>query len=301
MSARTVIASPADALGSPLLSLRRILLFAIFTLVLLPVQAVLVALGSKRARDFPYWYHRQACRILGIDVQRRGQQSHVAPTLYVCNHVSYLDIPILGRCIRGSFIAKAEIAHWPFFSWLAKLQRSVFVERRPSRTADHRDQIARRLEQNDNLILFPEGTSGDGNSVLPFKSALFSVAERRPHDQPLTVQPVSITYSHLDGLPLGRFLRPYFAWFGDMELPDHAWRALGLGRLTVIVEFHEAVALQDFGSRKALAQHCQATVEAGLMRGLSGREPEDSSGAEPEEREDDMEEAAKDDGGVVAR
>lgn len=294
-------ATPTAALGSPLLSLRRILLFATFTLVLLPVQAVLVGLGSNRARDFPYWYHRQVCRILGIEVQRRGHQSDEAPTLYACNHVSYLDIPILGRCIKGSFIAKAEIAHWPFFSWLAKLQRSVFVERRSSRTADHRDQIARRLEQDDNLILFPEGTSSDGNRVLPFKSALFSVAERRPHDQPLTVQPVSITYSHLDGLPLGRFLRPYFAWFGDMELPDHAWRALGLGRLTVIVEFHPPVTVKDFGSRKALAQHCEAMVSAGVMRALSGREPEDES---PEERDDSLEDSEQnpeEDAGVVAR
>lgn len=298
-------APPAGGLGSPLLALRRILLFAIFTLALLPVQAVLVWLGSRKARDFPYWYHRQVCRLLGIEVLRRGQQSQEEPTLYVCNHVSYLDIPILGRCIRGSFIAKAEIAHWPFFSWLAKLQRSVFVERRSSRTRDHRDQIIRRLEQDDNLILFPEGTSGDGNSVLPFKSALLSVAERRPHDQPLTVQPVSITYSHLDGLPLGRFLRPYFAWFGDMDLPDHAWRALGLGRLTVIVEFHEPVTVQSFGSRKALAQHCQAAVEAGLMRALSGREPEDEAEKKPDEGEDETEEAredaSEDDGGVVAR
>ncbi len=301
MGTRTVSATPTAALGSPLLSLRRILLFTIFTLVLLPVQAVLVALSADRARDFPYWYHRQVCRILGIEVQRRGQQSEDAPTLYACNHVSYLDIPVLGRCIKGSFIAKAEIAHWPFFSWLAKLQRSVFVERRSSRTADHRDQIASRLEQDDNLILFPEGTSGDGNRVLPFKSALFSVAERRPHDQPLTVQPVSITYSHLDGLPLGRFLRPYFAWYGDMELPDHAWRALGLGRLTVIVEFHPPVTLKDFGSRKALAQHCEAMVSTGVMRALTGREPEDESRDERDDSLEDSEKNPDEDAGVVAR
>src|SRR3546814_6911519 len=85
--------------------------------------------------------------------------------------------------------------------------------------------MTRRLEAGDDLVLFPEGTSGDGNRVLAFKSALFSVAERRPQGEPLTVQPVSIAYTRLDGLPLGRYLRPFFAWYGDMELGPHLWHA----------------------------------------------------------------------------
>src|SRR3546814_4926008 len=97
--------------------------------------------------------------------------------------------------------------------------------------------MTRRLEAGDDLVLFPEGTSGDGNRVLAFKSALFSVAERRPQGEPLTVQPVSIAYTRLDGLPLGRYLRPFFAWYGDMELGPHLWHAIGLGRVTVMVEF----------------------------------------------------------------
>jgi 1-acyl-sn-glycerol-3-phosphate acyltransferase len=93
--------------------------------------------------------------------------------LYVANHVSYTDITVLGSVIPGSFIAKAEVADWPFFGWLAKLQRSVFVDRQVRSTVTQRDAVGERLASGDALILFPEGTSGDGNRVLPFKTALF--------------------------------------------------------------------------------------------------------------------------------
>ncbi len=262
---------PKSYIGSHFLAVRRLSVFAAFTLALMPLQALAVLLHLPLQRTIPYWYHRQVRRILGIRVERRGRQSRERPTLYVCNHVSYLDIIVLGSLIKGSFVAKAEIASWPFFSWLAKLQRSVFVERRASRTGHHRDEMSRRLESGDNLILFPEGTSSDGNRVLPFKSALFSVAERRPHDRPLTVQPVTLSYVRLDGMPLGRYLRPYFAWYGDMELPGHAWEAMGLGRLTVVVEFHPPVTIDQFGSRKKLGEHCFSEVSDGLSRALGGR------------------------------
>ena len=97
--------------------------------------------------------------------------------LFAANHVSYLDITVLGSLLDASFIAKTEVAGWPLFGWLARLQRSVFIDRRARSTAHQRDSIAARLAAGEALILFPEGTSGDGNRLLPFKSALFSVAD----------------------------------------------------------------------------------------------------------------------------
>ena len=178
---------------------------------------------------------------------------------------------MLGSLIVGSFVAKAEVGDWFFFGWLAKLQRTVFVERRALKAAAQRDQMSRRLEAGDSLILFPEGTSDDGNRVLPFKSALLSVAERRPNDVPLTVQPVSVAYTRLDGLPLGRSLRPLFAWYGDMELAPHLWQLAGLGRLTIVVHFHPPVNIEEFASRKQLSDHCHAKVAEGVALALSGR------------------------------
>jgi lyso-ornithine lipid O-acyltransferase len=252
----------------------RILLYAALTLPLMPVQALLLLMGSPLARRLPRFYHRCSAWLLGFRLSVAGARSSTAPTLFVANHVSFIDIEVLGAVIEGCFISKAEVARWPFFGWLAKLQRTVFVDRRIRSTADQRDAIRDRLDQADNLILFPEGTTGDGNRVLPFKSALFSVAEYRGAHGPLAVQPVSIAYVRLDGMPLGRFYRPFFAWYGDMEFAPHLWTMLGLGTVAVEVKFHPAVTLAEFGSRKALAEHCYHVVAAAVASAVAGRPQE---------------------------
>jgi 1-acyl-sn-glycerol-3-phosphate acyltransferase len=249
----------------------RLLLYLLLTGSTILIQGAALILKLPWRQTFPMWYHRQVCRIAGLKVERRGRQSRQRPTLYVINHVSYLDIEVVGSLIKGSFVAKAEVKSWPLFGLLARLQRSVFVERRAPKTAETRDEMGRRLESGENLMLFPEGTSGDGNRVLPFKSALFSVAERRPKGQPLTVQAVSVAYAKLDGLPMGRYLRPYFAWYGDMDLFSHIWGAFGIGKVTAVVEFHPPVTFDQFGSRKAMAEYCQAQVQRGLTQALTGR------------------------------
>ncbi len=261
----------AAVFGSPLRAFVRLLAYFGLTLLLMPVQAVALLFDLKSKRSLPLWYHERCCRILGFRVEVRGPKSTVHPTLYVCNHVSYLDVMVLGSLIEGSFVAKSEVARWPLFGWLARLQRTVFIERRGLKAAGQRDALNRRLESDDDLILFPEGTSGDGNQVLPFKSALFSVAEQRPHDRPLLVQPVSIAYTRLDGVPMGRYLRPLFAWYGDMEMPGHLWHVAGLGWATVVVEFHPPVTIEGYGTRKMLSEYCYGQVAAGMSAALSGR------------------------------
>lgn len=259
------------SIGSPLTSFGRLTVYVGLTLLLMPAQLVCVLFSLPARKTLPLWYHRRCCRILGLIVERHGRQSRQHPTLYVSNHVSYLDITVLGSEIKGSFVAKSEVARWPLFGWLARLQNSVFVERRSLKVADHRDELSRRLEAGDDLILFPEGTSGDGNRVLPFKSALFSAAALHPAGKPLVVQPVSISYTRLDGLPMGRYLRPLVAWYGDMELASHIWQAAGLGWITVVIEFHPTVTFDEMGSRKALSDYCHSHVERGVASALAGR------------------------------
>jgi 1-acyl-sn-glycerol-3-phosphate acyltransferase len=201
----------------------------------------------------------------------KGERSRRRPTLFVANHISYADIEILGGVIEGCFIARSDMAAWPLFGWLARLQQTIFVDRRVASTVAQRDAIRERLAAGDNLILFPEGTSSDGNRVLPFKSALFSVADHSDPHGPLAVQPVSLAYVRLDGIPLGRSYRPFFAWYGDMSLAPHLWEMLGLGTVGVEVEFHPPVTLAALGSRKALAEHCYRTIAAGVASALAGR------------------------------
>lgn len=261
----------APNIGSPTIAIFRLLAYAALTLACMPVQALALLLDLRLKNRFPMWYHQRCCRVLGIRIERRGRKSRKHPTLYVSNHVSYFDISVLASLIDGSFVAKAEVAGWPVFGWLARLQRSIFIERDAKRAAAHGKEMTQRLEEGDSLILFPEGTSGDGNWVLPFKSALFAAAEYRPRNEPLPVQPVSITYTRLDGVPMGRYLRPLFAWYGDMGLARHLWQAAGMGSLTVVVEFHPAVTFDEFGSRKELSAHCQEAVARGVAAALSGR------------------------------
>jgi 1-acyl-sn-glycerol-3-phosphate acyltransferase len=258
-------------MGSTTLRIWRLTAFFAWTLLAMPIQATGLVLRRSWTTRFPCFYHRRCCRILGLKVRRIGHPVGARPVLFASNHVSYIDIVVLGSLIPGSFVAKAEVADWPFFGWLAKLQRSVFVDRKVRSTAQQRDAIAERLSAKDSLILFPEGTSGDGNHVLPFKSSLFSVVFDLKIEEPVTVQPVSVAYTRLDGLPMGRRLRPFFAWYGGMSLASHLWHAIGLGTIEIVVEFHPPTTVAEWESRKALTQFCHERVSNGVARLLAGR------------------------------
>lgn len=258
-------------MGSPTLRIARLALYFAWTASLMPVQAVGLALRRPWTSRLPVFYHRWCCRILGFRIRVTGAPTSRRPVLYASNHVSYTDITVLGSVIPGSFIAKAEVADWPFFGWLAKLQRSVFVDRRVRSTLTQRAAISTRLAAGDALILFPEGTSGDGNRVLPFKSALFGAAQLEGGVAPVIVQPVSLAYTKLDGMPIGRLYRPLFAWYGAVDLAPHIWSMAGLGTVEVVVEFHPPTSLADCGSRKALAGYCYARIAGGVAGALFGR------------------------------
>src|SRR5207249_977506 len=144
----------------------RLAAYLAFTLLLMPVQAIGLLLGQRWVTAFPKFYHRCCCYILGLRVRRIGRPTAMRPVLFAANHVSYLDITIFGSLIAGSFIAKNEVARWPLFGWLAKLQRSVFVDRQVRSTAQQRDSIARRLAGKEALILFRDGTRGRRKSGL---------------------------------------------------------------------------------------------------------------------------------------
>ena len=257
--------------GSSYLGFFRLSFYSLLTIALMPVQILILLVARRFWWAVPFAYHKLCCRIMGLKVRVVGQAAKSRPVLFVSNHVSYLDIPVLGSVIPVSFVAKVEVAQWPGYGLLAKLQRTVFVDRRRNTTRRQRDSIHERLVAGDALVLFPEGTSNDGNRILPFRSALLSVAESAPAERPLVVQPVSIAYTSVNGVPLGWGLRPLVAWYGGMELGGHLWRFSRLGRVEVVVEFHDEARLGDFPSRKELTMHCSEAVAGGVDRALSGR------------------------------
>ncbi|MEQ8246757.1 MAG: lysophospholipid acyltransferase family protein [Alphaproteobacteria bacterium] len=255
---------------------------AAVALTLIPLQwlAVRFDLGTKTY--LPHLFHRTVRAIVGIKIVVVGESAKNRPLLFVINHASWLDITVFGALTPVSYVAKSEVATWPIFGLFARLQRTVFVERARNRTAGHRDDILARLDAGERIGLFPEGTSSDGNRVLPFKSAFFAVAEHRTDGAALPVQPVSIAYVGLDGLPLGRDERPRVAWYADMDLLPHLWGVLGAGPLTVSVQFHPVVTIDGFASRKELARYCEATVAQGVSAALTGRLLPKAAGAPPD-------------------
>jgi 1-acyl-sn-glycerol-3-phosphate acyltransferase len=252
--------------------MRRRLLAAARVLALLAWTAILLVpflscrvLAGQAPRVLVRSWHRGCCIIAGLRLRVRGVPATGEPVLFVANHVSYLDIVVLGSLVDAGFVAKAEVARWPLIGQIARIGRTVFVERRSSCSAGQRDRIAARLAAGDSLILFAEGTSSAGSRVLPFKSALFAAAEPGPRGAAVRVQPVTIAYARLRcGLPLDYALRPLYAWYGDMALAPHLWAVLGLPGAEIEVRFHTPVAASDFGSRKALAQHAEREVANGL-------------------------------------
>lgn len=242
--------------------------FAALTLPLMPLQQLFVWFWPRMARVFPMYYHRLVCRILGVRVEIAGDVPRAGPMLIVSNHVSWLDIVVLSAVAPVSFIAKREVNSWPFFGSLARLQRTVFIDRdRRHATGDARDGMRQRLLAGDILVLFPEGTSNDGREVLPFKSSFFGAAEI----EGVLVQPVSIAYRGHRNLPMTRRLMPSYAWYGDMDLAPHLVEALATGPVEVAVICHKPLSLNGELNRKALARHAEEEVRRGVTLALHGQ------------------------------
>ncbi len=249
----------------------------VITVPLMPMQVLFRRVWNRGAELLPYYYHRMVCRLLGARIEIRGEPIRKGGCLIAANHSSWLDIPILSACTPVSFVAKREVNEWGIFGTLARLQRTMFVNReKRSATAAFRDAMQDRLSRGHHLVLFAEGTSSDGNRVLPFKSALLGaadceIASARGEQTKVRVQPVSIVYTRLHSVPLGRLHRPFFAWYGDMELLSHLWSALCMGPIDVVAHFHEPVTMDQFASRKELARHCEREVANGHVSALLGR------------------------------
>ena len=235
---------------------------------IVPAELLLRAVTLRNRPYLPIWFHRGLARALGLRIRTYGLPARRRGVLFVCNHVSWADVPVLGARINASFIAKSEVENWGPLGWFASFAHTVYVAReRRSSAAAQRNEIAERLNNGGSLILFPEGTNSDGTGVLPFKSALFSVVNEVPG---LIIQPVTLAYTRINGLPVTRQHLPDLAWVGDTELGPHALSFMGLGRVTAEILFHDPVDPSDYPDRKALARHCHGIIAAGYRRLMRG-------------------------------
>jgi 1-acyl-sn-glycerol-3-phosphate acyltransferase len=249
----------------------RLLLFVLWTLVLLPPYLIALAVNWRYREIARFYWRTVAVYVVRVDLRVHGEIAAERPLLLVCNHASYLDIIILGGAISAAFVAKAEVGQWPGIGFLAKIGRTIFVDRRPTAAARQGSEIARRLAEGEPLILFPEGTSSDGNRVLPFKTSLFHVAQAPVAGAAVRVQPLAVAYTRCGGLPMGHGDRPFYAWYGDMDLVSHLWDVLRRPRFTAEILFMPAVSADQFADRKSLARHCETETRRAFNQLLTGR------------------------------
>lgn len=224
------------------------LFFLLLTGVLLIVFVVAIPLGG-RLTIARYW-HKTCLKIFGIKLLVKGDTSRDNPILYVANHVSYLDIIILGSLLKASFVSKAEVRKWPLFGWLSTLQNTVFINRRSREIKVQLKELSKRISNNENLIIFPEGTSTNGKIVKPFKSSLFAICDLHPE---LKVQPVGLRYLDKNGQALTDKERNQYAIYADFPFGRHFWAMLKGRGITVQLGFAETFNIENFESRKELA------------------------------------------------
>ena len=231
---------------------------ALTTLVLAPLQMICLKTGLCHGRRLLRLWHKVATRMLGLRIRVFGAPAPGRPLMLAAN---------------VSFIAKSEMSAWPIFGWFSRMQRSVYVEReRRRKSGDQASEIASRLADGDVMVLFAEGTTGDGNQILPFKTTLFGAASMMlsasKHDE-MWIQPVALAYTRLQGLPMGRQYRGLAAWIGDEDLVPHLSAVLREGAMDVEVHFGEPVSFTARSNRKEVARLVEARVREMLSAALA--------------------------------
>ena len=246
----------------------RLIGFAAFVVALLPIQLIALRFRLSLARRLPILFHRAALATLGVRVTLVGRPTADRPLLILANHLSWLDILVLGALMPVSFVAKSEVADWPIFGLLARLQRTVFVERAARRkSGDQARAIGERLAAGDAVVLFAEGTTGDGTTLLPFRSTLVGAARMAMDGgghAHVAVQPVTIAFTRRQGLPMGIADRLAYSWVGDIDLLPHLLMVAGEAALDVTVAFEAPLAFDREADRKAVTKRAEMAVRARL-------------------------------------
>ncbi|MFG1464903.1 lysophospholipid acyltransferase family protein [Xanthobacter sp. DSM 24535] len=248
-------------------------LVGLVTAIGIPLQWLSLKLHLPSRRLIPMLYHRIVLSLIGVRRRVRGVPAEGRPLLLLSNHASWLDICVLGSLTPLVFVAKSEVSRWPLIGLLAAFQRTIFVDRqRRHATGKVNAAIAARLSEGDPVVLFAEGTSSDGNRILPFRSALVgAVRETFEANGQAMVQPVCIAYVKIQGIPMGRSHRGIAAWFGDMDLAPHLLEVLRQGAIDVDVTFGEARALDGEVNRKAVTKASEDVVRSLSEASLMGR------------------------------
>ena len=244
----------------------KLLLFTVSSAFLISLSVLFGKVITPIEKWSPVFFHKMLLWLLSVEVEIIGELDRSRKcNLFISNHLSYLDIPILGFKFPLRFVAKSEVESWPLFGFLAKKGRSIFIRRHKTDSFKQKNKILNELSSGEKIFIFPEGTTSDGNRVLEFKSSSFSAVE----GQNFTIQPIVIVYSELNGIPINRWLRPIIAWYGDMELKPHLSKLVGLMSIKAKLIYLEPVNTQNFENRKDLSNYLEKNIRKVYSSALS--------------------------------
>lgn len=231
----------------------RALALIVLIIVFVPLHYLfrVVSYGSP----FPMLFLRYAARVCGAKVEVTG--THLKrDVFFVANHLSWIDILALAGASGTAFVAKAELAEAPLVGWLAGLNRTVFVKREHRMgVAEQINALKEALVDNWSVTVFPEGTTTDGQSLLPFKTSMLSVLEPPPPG--VLVQPVIVDYG-----PVAEWI----GWIGEESGINNAKRVLSRkGTFKVRLHYLEPFSPEDFRGRKAISHESRRRIEEALI------------------------------------
>jgi 1-acyl-sn-glycerol-3-phosphate acyltransferase len=248
--------------------------FFTMTPLLILIQWLLGKLGLPGWGFIATRYYRLLCLLLRIRVRVSGEPVRNRAVLFVSNHISWVDILVIGSIAPVAFVAKREVRDWPLVGITATLQRTVFVDRmRRHQTGNAVAEIVKRIESGVSVVLFAEGTSSDGNRVLPFRTALLGAVEGTTGSggDNILIQPMSIGYTGQQGIPMGRQHRPLVAWYGDLDFMPHIRAFIEQGAVDALVTYGEPMPAGRDIDRKAMTKRLEGTVRRLLSAALRGR------------------------------
>jgi lyso-ornithine lipid O-acyltransferase len=233
----------------------RVALIALALILMLPLH--LLVRRFTYFSPFSRLFLRFAAWAAGVTIRVEGPR-RLRNVLYIANHVSWLDVLVLSGRTGCAFVAKADMAPWPVLGWMATLNNSVYVSRENRLDVGaQRDALQAALKTRQAIALFPEGTTGPGTHLLPFRSSL--VASVAPPPEGISIQPVAIDYG-VDAAEI--------AWTDDESVGVNALRVMGRKRrIIATLKFLEPLDHADFADRKAIAKHSQVEIEAALGMG----------------------------------
>jgi lyso-ornithine lipid O-acyltransferase len=240
------------------------------TLILLLIAMVPLHYAFRMVRitsPFPQAFLGMAARVIGARVRVHG--THLRrDVFYLSNHISWIDILAIGGACGSAFVAKAEVKRTPVVGWLADLNKTLYVAREArGSVAAQINALRDALAETWAITVFPEGTTGNGRALLPFKAALLKVLEPPPPG--ILVQPIYLDY----GAALS-----FATWLGDEHGKDNALRILAhRGSFDLGLHFLEPFDPAAFSDRKAIAAEAEARIKAAMETSLSDMNCDSSS------------------------